>query len=157
MNIQDIADFLDLVKNPDKFQKYVDTLKEEQVRLNAAIETVGKASELDTLRKQVEKQQAKLEKVYQTKQDAQDTEYKSKLDAVAELQTKAETEFARARTTLAEANQLKATSDEIIKGFSQRDKELRKQEQFVENLKNELATSVAEYNEKLAKLRSVMN
>ena len=61
MNIQDIADFLDLVKNPVKYEERLQALKDEQGRLNAVIETVGKASELDKLRKEVEKEREQLQ------------------------------------------------------------------------------------------------
>ena len=58
MNIQSISEFLDIVKNPDKYAKFLEEIKAEQDRLNAVIETVGKASELDQLRKQLDKERA---------------------------------------------------------------------------------------------------
>ena len=58
MNIQDISDFIDLVKNPAKYERVLQNIKDEQERLNAVIATVGKASELDKLRKEVEKERA---------------------------------------------------------------------------------------------------
>ena len=67
MNLQHIADFIDLVKNPVEFEKKLKILKDEQDRLNTAIETIGKATELDSLRKAVERQKVKLEQEYQMK------------------------------------------------------------------------------------------
>ena len=55
MNIQDIVDFIDLVKNPEKYERILKNLVDERARLDAAIATVGKASELDKLRKRTRK------------------------------------------------------------------------------------------------------
>ena len=43
MNIQDIVDFIDLVKNPEKYERILQNLVDERARLDAAIATVGKA------------------------------------------------------------------------------------------------------------------
>lgn len=156
MNIQDIAEFIDLVKDPDKYSKFLNDIRAEQERLNAAIETVGKASELDNLRKTVEKQRVKLEQSFATRTQELETDYQNKLKTVTELQAKVEADAQKARVAVAEAEQAKVAADNIVKSFAQRDKELRKQEAIVEDLKKELAASVLEYNEKLAKLRAVM-
>jgi chromosome segregation ATPase len=156
MNIQDIADFIDLVKNPAKYEQILKNLQDEQARLNAVIETVGKASELDSLRKSVEKQQSKLEQSYKAKQEKLDADYQSKLDALTALQSTVEKESEKAHKISDEANSIKVSTEETAKSFVLREKELRKQEDAVEKLKQELGASVVEYNEKLAKLRSVM-
>ena len=62
MNFESISTFLDLVQNPAKYQAALQALKDEQERLNAVIETVGKASELDSLRKKLDKDRTKFEK-----------------------------------------------------------------------------------------------
>ena len=156
MNIQDIADFIDLVKNPEKYEKILKNLQDEQARLNAAVETVGKASELDSLRKDLEKQREKLETVYTTKLDKLDSEYKVKLDAVEKLQSEVEAKSAEANAALQEANAQTITATELTQSCVLREKALSKQEKLVEDMKAELGASVTEYNEKLAKLRSVM-
>jgi len=156
MNIQDIADFIDLVKNPAKYEKILKNLQEEQARLNAAVETVGKASELDSLRKDVEKQREKLESVYTEKLNKLDAEYKSKMDVVEKLQSKIEADIVVSNKALQDANQQTIASEALAKSCVSREKELSKQEKLVESLKAELGASVTEYNEKLAKLRSVM-
>jgi chromosome segregation ATPase len=156
MNIQDIADFIDLVKNPAKYEKILKNLQDEQARLNAAVETVGKASELDSLRKDVEKQRDKLEAVYTTKLNKLDSEYKVKLDAVEKLQSEVEAKSAEANVALQEANTQTIAAIELTQSCVLREKALSKQEKLVEAMKAELGASVTEYNEKLAKLRSVM-
>ena len=50
MNIQDIADFIDLIKNPDKYDKLLKDLVDEQERLKAVIETVGKVEEIESIK-----------------------------------------------------------------------------------------------------------
>ena len=148
--------FLELVADPTKYRTYLEKLEAEQQRLNAVIETVGKASELEALRKDVEKQREKLESVYTTKLDKLDTEYKAKLAAVEKLQTKVEADALVASKVMQEANQQSVASEALAKTFADRERALRKQEALVESMKAELGASVTEYNDKLAKLRSVM-
>lgn len=156
MNIQDIADFIDLVKNPAKYEKILKNLQDEQARLNAAVETVGKASELDSLRKDVEKQREKLESTYTAKLNKLDSEYKSKMDVVEKLQSKIEADIIVSNKAMQDANQQTIAAEAQAKAFAERERQLRKQEAFVESMKAELGASVTEYNDKLAKLRSVM-
>ena len=157
MNIQDIADFIDLVKNPAKYEKILKNLQDEQARLNAAVETVGKASELDSLRKDVEKQREKLESTYTTKLNKLDSEYKAKMDVVEKLQSKIEADIIVSNKAMQDANQQTIAAEAQAKAFAERERQLRKQEAFVESMKAELGASVTEYNDKLAKLRSVMS
>lgn len=63
MNFQDISEFLDLIKNPAKYEKYLTELKDAKDQLQAAAELVGKANEIEKLQikttKLVEKAEAK--------------------------------------------------------------------------------------------------
>lgn len=156
MNIQDISDFIDLVKNPDKYEKVLQNLKEEQGRLNASIETIGKASELDKLRKAVEKQRDALESIYTEKLNKADAEHAAKLATLeGQLATVAKQQTA-ARDALNSANEQAKINDEATKALAKRERELRKSEEIVTNLKSDLAIRVSEYDEKLEKLRAVM-
>jgi len=148
--------FLDLIADPAKYRVYLERLEAEQKRLNDVVETVGKATELDALRKDVEKQRAKLESEFAKKQVAWETEYATKLAAVEQLKTKVEFDLNSANKALQEATQQSVITAEKESAFVQRERTLRKQEALVESLKAELGASVTEYNEKLAKLRSVM-
>lgn len=65
MNIQDVADFLDLVKNPDKYTALLKSLVDEQERLNAVAETVVKVSAFDKEKKKFESEKNKIEKQLQ--------------------------------------------------------------------------------------------
>jgi hypothetical protein len=42
MNFQDLTEFMDLVKNPTKYDKYLNELKDARDQLTAAAELVGK-------------------------------------------------------------------------------------------------------------------
>ena len=53
MNIQDIADFIDLIKNPDKYDKLLKDLVDEQERLTAVIKTVGDVAEIESIKTQI--------------------------------------------------------------------------------------------------------
>ena len=73
MNIQDVADFISLVKDPSKFERHLKQLVDEQDRLKAVIETVGKVEEIESIKtqiklteqKELQKQQALLAKYEQ--------------------------------------------------------------------------------------------
>ena len=56
MNIQDVADFISLVKDPAKFESYLTQLVEEQNRLKAVIETVGQVEEIEAIKIAIKKQ-----------------------------------------------------------------------------------------------------
>ena len=65
MNIQDVAEFLDLAKNPDKYTALLKSLVDEQERLNAVAETVVKVSAFDKEKKKFESEKNKIEKQLQ--------------------------------------------------------------------------------------------
>jgi len=65
MNIQDVAEFLDFVKNPDKYTALLKSLVDEQERLNAVAETVVKVSAFDKEKKKFESEKNKIEKQLQ--------------------------------------------------------------------------------------------
>lgn len=156
MNIQDIADFIDLVKNPAKYERVLQNIKDEQGRLNAVIETVGKASELDKLRKEVETKAILLDSEYAKKLDDLEKSYARKLKKAETLSAELEQKLLDAQRELEVAVTKQRAADELANSFSGRDKKLKEQEELVASLRKELKTSVAEYNEKLDKLRSVM-
>lgn len=156
MNLQDIANFIDLVNNPAKYNQVLQNLQDEQGRLNAAIETVGKASELDKLRKQVEKERADLEATLQKKIKEAEVRLNSKLQIAAEAQKSADELQATSKALLTEAQQKEIKAKELADSFAGRDKELKNQEAFVKDQRAELAGLITEYNDKVSKLRAVM-
>ncbi len=157
MNIQDIADFLDLVKNPAKYERVLSNIKAEQDRLNAVIETVGKASELDKLRKEVELKSNTLTIEYNKKIEDLEKSYVHKTKKAESLASDLEQKLAQAEKELEVAVNKQRAAEDLANSFTGRDKKLKEQEESVANLREELKASVSEYNEKLSKLRSVMS
>ncbi len=157
MNIQDIADFLDLVKNPAKYERVLSNIKAEQDRLNAVIETVGKASELDKLRKEVETKADTLNVEYTKKVEDLEKSYVRKTKKAESLASDLEQKLAQAAKELEVAVNKQRAAEDLANSFTGRDKKLKEQEELVANLREELKASVSEYNEKLSKLRSVMS
>lgn len=156
MNIQDIADFLDLVKNPAKYERVLSNIKAEQDRLNTVIETVGKASELDKLRKEVETKADTLNNDYAKKVEDLEKSYVRKTKKAESLASDLEQKLAQAAKELEVAVNKQRAAEDLANSFTGRDKKLKEQEELVANLREELKASVSEYNDKLSKLRSVM-
>ena len=156
MNIQDIADFLDLVKNPSKYQTYLDTLKEEQTRLNAAIETVGKASELDKLRKEVETYRNTLQADFDKASKTRDAQIEQEISILSKKRKECDEAIAKANELSALAETKYQAAQEVSNGFAKREKALRQSEEDLRIRHEQLEALVSEYNEKVAKLRSVM-
>mgnify|MGYP003592631091 FL=1 len=157
MNLQHIADFIDLVKNPVEFEKKLKILKDEQDRLNTAIETIGKATELDSLRKAVERQKVKLEQEYQMKNKEVEDNLKLALNNIekANLDVKEEWKKVNEKVRISEQKLEQATR--LQETFQGRDKELRKLEAEAAKKQSMLDTQIAEYAIKIEKLRSVMS
>ena len=154
MNIQDIADFLDLVKNPAKYERVLSNIKAEQDRLNAVIETVGKASELDKLRKEVELKSNTLTIEHNKKIEDLEKSYVRKTKKAESLASDLEQKLAQAAKELEVVVNKQRAAEDLANSFTGRDKKLK---ELVANLREELKASVSEYNEKLSKLRSVMS
>jgi len=156
MNIQDVADFLDLVKNPTKYEKVLQNLKEEQARLTAVIETVGKVSEINTLLKQAQDKEAKLEADYETKRNAVEKQAEDDAVVIGQLKAKAKSELEQASKSVSElATQTKEVA--IVRAdLTKREKSLVIKEATLAATQESLDVMVKEYEEKLAKLRSVM-
>ena len=156
MNIQDISDFLDLVKNPDKYAAALQTLKEEQERLNEVIATVGKASELDKLRKAVDKQKQSLEADFQNRV----VTFEQQCVVTQKSLEKQKQDVAEQKDAAIKAEQeavaTKTRAEALASSFAGREKVLRKAEEDVAQRAKEVSAMQVEYNEKLAKLRSVM-
>lgn len=156
MNIQDISDFLDLVKNPDKYAAALQTLKEEQERLNEVIATVGKASELDKLRKAVDKQKQSLETDFQSRV----VTFEQQCVITQKSLEKQKQEVAEQKDAAIKAEQeavaIKTRAEALANSFAGREKVLRKAEEDIAQRAKEVSAMQVEYNEKLAKLRSVM-
>ena len=156
MNIQDVADFISLVKDPSKFERHLKQLVDEQDRLKAVIETVGRVEEIESIKaqiqlteqKELQKQQALLAKYEQERTK----------EAVSAAILQEETRLTREKyqTLLQE---LQATEKEIKALNIQ----AKKRDKDLENKQTELKETLAatervklDYEERLTKLKSVM-
>lgn len=156
MNIQDIADFIDLVKNPEKYERILKNLVDERARLDAAIATVGKASELDKLRKELEKDREEFKQKVAESDRLRQEEVAAEIATIVAKKEDAAKLHDKATALLQEAEAKILQAETISQSFASREKDIRKQEEALIEEKNKLGEMVLEYNEKLNKLRSVM-
>lgn len=156
MNFQDISDFLDVVKNPAKAESILNQMKSQKAQLDDAIATVGKASEIEKLQtKAVKLVEAAEKKAAEILQVAEATVQKQReaVDAQAEaLRVKEQ----KVNDFNQEANSRMEHAKAIEATFSQRDKQLREREKQCAAEAARLTTLIQEYEDKVAKLRSVM-
>lgn len=148
--------FLDLIADPAKYRVYLERIEEERGRLEVAVATVGKASELDSLRKKVEQELADGKATLEAKVKEAEMRLDLKFKVAADAQKTADDTQAKAQTLLVEAKQKEAQAKELAASFEGRDKALLKKEAQIANQQAELQKLVTEYNDKVAKLRAVM-
>ena len=156
MNIQDVADFISLVKDPAKFERHLKQLVDEQDRLKAVIETVGKVEEIESIKtqiklteqKELQKQQALLAKYEQERTK----------EAVSAAILQEETRLTREKYQNL-LQELQANEKETKALNTQ----AKKREKDLENKQTELQETLAatervklDYEERLTKLKSVM-
>lgn len=156
MNIQDIADFIDLIKNPDKYDKLLKDLVDEQERLTAVIKTVGDVTEIESIKTQIkldEKQaildrEAILTKIEQdrVKENVATTVLQADLQAT---RTKYQTLYQDLQEKEAETKELNQLAKKREKDLVSKQAELQEKLTNVEALKLEL-------EDRLAKLKAVM-
>jgi hypothetical protein len=156
MNIQDIADFIDLVKNPAKYEAAITRIQEQTNSMLAAVELVGKANDLDALRKKVEKQAAKLEADFSQRVVDLEASYKTRAALIQEQQVRAEAVAVDASKSLQAATEKEQQTIALQNSFAGRENALKKKELDIAAESDRLSALMTEYEEKVAKLRSVM-
>ena len=156
MNFQDISEFLDLIKNPAKYEKYLTELKDAKDQLQAAAELVGKANEIEKLQtkatKLVEKAEAKAadiqaeaEAAAAKRQEAYDqlfAELAQKEAAVTKVKQETDSKFAQAQ--------------DLVKEYNEKSRQLRADQKAYDVAAADLAKKTEEVEDKLAKLRALM-
>ena len=156
MNIQDVADFIDLVKNPKKYEESLASLKAESDRQQAVLETIGKAKKLEAWEKELDKKEATLETSYQTRVAALDAEAATKqkeLDAALVAAKKSQGDNAELVT------KNKAKEKELVareKVVAEKEFVLDRDQKIVNERSAQLNAQIAEYEDKLSKLKAVM-
>lgn len=156
MNIQDIADFIDLIKNPDKYDKLLKDLVDEQERLTAVIKTVGDVSEIESIKTQIklDEKQAILDREAILTKIEQDR-VKENL-ATTVLQADLQATRTKYQTLYQDLQEKEAETKELNKLAKKREKDLvSKQAELQEKLTNVEALKL-ELEDRLAKLKAVM-
>ena len=156
MNIQDIADFIDLIKNPDKYDKLLKDLVDEQERLTAVIKTVGDVSEIESIKTQIklDEKQAILDREAILKKIEQDRVKENVATTV--LQADLQATRTKYQTLYQDLQEKEAETKELNQLAKKREKDLvRKQAELQEKLANVEALKL-ELEDRLAKLKAVM-
>ena len=156
MNIQDIADFIDLIKNPDKYDKLLKNLVDEQERLTAVIKTVGDVAEIESIKTQIklDEKQAILDREAILTKIEQDR-VKENL-ATTVLQADLQATRTKYQTLYQDLQEKEAETKELNQLAKKREKDLvRKQAELQEKLTNVEALKL-ELEDRLAKLKAVM-
>ena len=156
MNIQDIADFIDLVKNPDKYDKLLKDLVDEQERLTAVIKTVGDVTEIESIKTQIklDEKQAILDREAILKKIEQDRVKENVATTV--LQADLQATRTKYQTLYQDLQEKEAETKELNKLAKKREKDLvSKQAELQEKLTNVEALKL-ELEDRLAKLKAVM-
>lgn len=156
MNIQDIADFIDLIKNPDKYDKLLKGLVDEQERLTAVIKTVGDVAEIESIKTQIklDEKQAILDREAILTKIEQDRVKENVATTV--LQADLQATRTKYQTLYQDLQEKEAETKELNKLAKKREKDLvSKQAELQEKLTNVEALKL-ELEDRLAKLKAVM-
>ena len=156
MNIQDVADFIDLVKNPDKYDKLLKDLVDEQERLTAVIKTVGDVAEIESIKTQIklDEKQAILDREAILTKIEQDRVKENVATTV--LQADLQATRTKYQTLYQDLQEKEAETKELNRLAKKREKDLvSKQAELQEKLTNVEALKL-ELEDRLAKLKAVM-
>ena len=156
MNIQDVAEFIDLIKNPDKYDKLLKDLVDEQERLTAVIKTVGDVTEIESIKTQIklDEKQAILDREAILKKIEQDRVKENVATTV--LQADLQATRTKYQTLYQDLQEKEAETKELNKLAKKREKDLvSKQAELQEKLTNVEALKL-ELEDRLAKLKAVM-
>ncbi len=156
MNIQDVAEFIDLVKNPDKYDKLLKDLVDEQDRLKAVIKTVGDVAEIESIKTQIklDEKQAILDREAILTKIEQDRVKENVATTV--LQADLQATRTKYQTLYQDLQEKEAETKELNKLAKKREKDLvSKQAELQEKLTNVEALKL-ELEDRLAKLKAVM-
>ncbi len=156
MNIQDVAEFIDLVKNPDKYDKLLKDLVDEQERLKAVIKTVGDVAEIESIKTQIklDEKQAILDREAILTKIEQDRVKENVATTV--LQADLQATRTKYQTLYQDLQEKEAETKELNRLAKKREKDLvSKQAELQEKLTNVEALKL-ELEDRLAKLKAVM-
>ena len=156
MDIQSIVDFMDLVKNPKKYEVYVSALEERQAKLTETIENVAKATELDNLiyqnkvaREELEKSYSKKEEELAKAKETQTTEHQRRMTNIEKDSTETKKLLADSKEKFDAAQQTEVETQTKLKAVMDRESKVATKEVELDNL-------IADYKSKIAKFKELM-
>lgn len=156
MNIQDVADFISLVKDPAKYEQAIQQMKEEQDRLTAVIETVGVVAEIEKIKKEIDAQAGKLESNYAQRISDFEKEKKSWLDKIELTNALAQQDLKANKEAAATLREKEAAYKKKLSDITTREQLLVNLEAVAFEKEVKLNAMLVEYEEKITKLKSVM-
>ncbi len=153
MNLKDFLDFADFVKNVEKYEARVQSLKDENDRLETNIKLTAEVVDIPRTKELTEKlltearvTLASAKEEAKTIVERAKASYDKRLAEVTTKEAAAENALANSRTVLTEAQTLHST---LIA-------ELQRQLSSVDKQQKALQASQTEVDERLVKLKSVM-
>lgn len=156
MNFNDISAFLDLVKNPDKYSKYLDELLAQQQTLQKQIEAVGVISEINGLKQKAEKLVSIAEKKAAKIEEESVAAAAKRQDVYDDLFAKLRDSQNQVNEQSRAANTSLETAKQLMDTYNKQQKDFEKKLAQYETDSAKLSELIAEYEDKVAKLRSVM-
>lgn len=156
MNIQDLTEFMDLVKNPAKYEAYLKEIKDAKDQLNAAAELVGKAADIDKLQKKAAKLVESAEAKAQKLEDEANASIKQRQAAYDKMFEDLTKQTADVVTMKQESDSKFAQAVAIEKDVADRERKLRVDQAAYNVASSELSKKTIEVEEKLSKLRTLL-
>lgn len=157
MDFKVISDFLDLVRNPDKYEAALKAIQSKEDSLKATIKNIDSLNKIDVMEKKaaamIDAARVEAEKI---KAEAQ--------SQVVVMKANVSKEYDAAHALMKKAQELEQRSKELIAETTAKQKEQLAAEKAIAKGLNENAAKEAvltakevEINERLAKLRQVMS
>lgn len=157
MDFKVISDFLDLVRNPDKYEAALKAIQSKEDSLRATIKNIDSLNKIDVMEKKAAAMiDAAREEAEKIKAEAQ--------AQVVVMKANVSKEYDAAHALMKKAQELEQRSKELIAETTAKQKEQLAVEKAIAKGLNEnaakeavLAAKEVEVNERLAKLRQVMS
>lgn len=156
MNFQDISDFVELIKNPKKAEDLLKSIKAKQDALDASVKFVGTVSEIDVLKKNAQKLLETTKKQAADLVSKTETDLQKRQEVYNQMFEDLRKQTAGANEKLQEANVKLEQAKSVVSDIAIREKKIRETQEQLQGEAQRLAKLTTEYEEKLAKLKSVM-
>lgn len=156
MDIQSVVDFIDLVKNPDKYKTQVSNLKAEADRVEAAISMIGPVQEITKIRKETETLYNQMVAQVLESETKLKEQNKANANDLYNKQVKLDTKEADLNAQIAVFEAQQVAASKIIENLNSRQKELIVAGEKAISKQAELDTLILDYTTRIAKLQAAM-